>query len=229
MNQNEEVDKKEDEERILLEKYPLDSKFCSSGPTVIVEITNPFTGNTWMDRNLGAKRAATSRTDEQAFGDLYQWGRRSDGHQCRESGTTTITSFTDKPGHDLFIIPQNNNPSDWKSPSNKNLWQGVNGINNPCPEGFRVPTPAEFLAESKTWPSWNSQGAFNSPLKFVEGGGRTSSGIFNGYGLYWTNANTAANTNWSLILALNPTSLNKNLFDKPRYEAYSVRCIRDKV
>lgn len=33
--------------------------------TEIVDVTNPATGQTWMDRNLGASRAATSPTDEQ--------------------------------------------------------------------------------------------------------------------------------------------------------------------
>jgi len=33
-----------------------------------------------MDRNLGATQVATSSTDENSYGDLYQWGRRADGH-----------------------------------------------------------------------------------------------------------------------------------------------------
>jgi hypothetical protein len=57
--------------------------------TEIVDVTNPATGQTWMDRNLGASRAATSPTDEQAYGDLYQWGRAADGHEKRRSSTTT--------------------------------------------------------------------------------------------------------------------------------------------
>ena len=44
-------------------------------------VTNPATGRTWMDRNLGASRVATGNTDAEAYGDLYQWGRAADGHQ----------------------------------------------------------------------------------------------------------------------------------------------------
>ena len=34
--------------------------------TEVVDVTNPATGRTWMDRNLGASRAAMSSTDAQA-------------------------------------------------------------------------------------------------------------------------------------------------------------------
>lgn len=67
--------------------------------TEIVDVYNPATGQTWMDRNLGASRAATSMNDEQAYGDLYQWGRAADGHQKRNSGTTSTLSSTDTPIH----------------------------------------------------------------------------------------------------------------------------------
>ncbi len=40
---------------------------------------------------------------------------------------------------------------DWRSPQNDNLWQGVNGINNPCPSGYRLPTEAELEAERLSW------------------------------------------------------------------------------
>ena len=30
------------------------------------------------------------RSDEEAYGDLYQWGRAADGHQKRNSGATSI-------------------------------------------------------------------------------------------------------------------------------------------
>ena len=42
-----------------------------------------------MDRNLGASRMALSMGDEKAYGDLYQWGRGTDGHEKLTSTTTT--------------------------------------------------------------------------------------------------------------------------------------------
>lgn len=45
------------------------------------DIYNPVTGRVWKDRNLGASRVATSVNDVEASGDLYQWGRATDGHE----------------------------------------------------------------------------------------------------------------------------------------------------
>jgi len=53
------------------------------------EVENPTTGKIWMNRNLGASQVATSSTDANTYGDLYQWGRAADGHQLRTSGTTS--------------------------------------------------------------------------------------------------------------------------------------------
>lgn len=70
--------------------WPIDNE------TAVVDVTNPATGRTWMDRNLGASRAATSPTDAQALGDLYQWGRSADGHQKKNSPTTTHQSSSEQ-------------------------------------------------------------------------------------------------------------------------------------
>jgi hypothetical protein len=156
--------------------------------TAVVDVTNPATGLTWMDRNLGASRAATSRTDSEAYGDLYQWGRAADGHQKRNSPTTSTLSNSDNPGHGNFIISANK-PFDWLSPQNDNLWQGVNGTNNPCPNGYRLPTDAELDAERRSWGRNNAAGAFSSPLKLPMADYRNNpSGSLYGvgsYGLYW--------------------------------------------
>jgi hypothetical protein len=85
-----------------------------------------LTGKEWMDRNLGASQVATSSIDASAYGDLYQWGRLTDGHEKRTSGTTSTLSSTDDPGHGDFITP-GSPPWDWRSPQNDNLWQGVSG------------------------------------------------------------------------------------------------------
>lgn len=148
-----------------------DSNWPKDTETEVVDVTNPVTGQTWMDRNLGASRAATSMTDEQAYGDLYQWGRAADGHENRNSGTTTTLSSTDQPGHGDFILAPDQ-PNDWRSPQNDNLWQGVTGINNPCPAGYRLPSEAEWEAERQSWSSNDRNGAFSSPLKLPVAGNR---------------------------------------------------------
>jgi hypothetical protein len=156
------------------EKYPVGTVFCDGIVTKVIPVLNPVTGRIWMDRNLGAAQAATSETDFLAYGDLYQWGRSADGHQCRNSTTTSTLSSTDKPSHGNFILSNSSyTPThDWRSPQNTNLWQGVNGINNPCPSGYRIPTEPELEAERLSWSVNTSVGAFASPLKLPMSGYR---------------------------------------------------------
>ncbi|WPD23792.1 MAG: DUF1566 domain-containing protein [Candidatus Electrothrix scaldis] len=185
------------------------------------------TGRIWMDRNLGASRVATSMTDEAAYGDLYQWGRLTDGHEKRTSGTTTTTSSSDVPGHGQFIIC-NNPETNWRIPENYNLWQGVSGVNNPCPNGFRLPTYDELEAEHLSWSSNDPEGAFASPLKLVLAGSRHySSGNSSGTGstgIYWSST------------SINGGGAPKGLYISNNYSgglstyygsAFSIRCIKD--
>jgi uncharacterized protein (TIGR02145 family) len=209
----------------LAAQYPANSVFCASGPTAIVDVTNPTTGKIWMDRNLGATQAATSSTDAAAYGDLYQWGRRTDGHQCRTSATTTAISQTGQPGNGNFILAPNS-PYDWRSPQDANLWQGVNGVNNPCPSGYRLPTDAELSAERLTWGGGlTSSGAFASPLKLTMACSRNSSnGSLNGCtsGVYWSS--TASGTDSiRLSFGTNNSSVGSNF----RANGFSVRCIKN--
>jgi uncharacterized protein (TIGR02145 family) len=185
------------------------------------------TGKIWMDRNLGASQVATSSTDANSYGDLYQWGRGADGHQLRTSGSTTTLATTDVPGNDDFIIVTNSFfPFDWRSTRNNDLWQGVNGVNNPCPAGFRLPTKAEWEAEIATWSSQNTAGAFASPLKLTVAGLRwRQNGSFldlNDWGRYWSSTITG---DFSYDLTFNSSSAA--MINEGRAEAVSVRCIKD--
>jgi uncharacterized protein (TIGR02145 family) len=209
-------------------QYPTGSVFCASGATAIVNVINPITGKTWMDRNLGASQVATSITDANSYGDLYQWGRRSDGHQCRNSSTTNTLSSSDQPNNGNFILTPNS-PLDWRSPQNTNLWQGVNGVNNPCPSGYRIPTNIEFDSERSSWSSNNGIGAFSSSLKFTLSGYRNYiTGALNGVNntaLYWTSSNNSNGGIGSLNLYFNNSNAYLNGGD--RGSGSSVRCIKD--
>jgi uncharacterized protein (TIGR02145 family) len=204
--------------------YPVGTVFCASGATTVVNVTNPTTGKIWMDRNLGATQAATSSTDINSYGDLYQWGRRSDGHQCRTSPTTATLSSVDQPANGSFILPSNS-PVDWRSPQNNNLWQGVNGINNPCPSGYRLPTETELNAERTSWSQNNSTGAFASPLKLPMAGFRQANdgSLVNiGVGNYWSSTVSGSNSHYLYFNSSNAFIGNPN-----RAYGYSVRCIKN--
>ena len=216
-------------------RYPTGSVFGPSGPTIIVDVTNPKTGKTWMDRNLGASRAATSSTDAASFGDLYQWGRGADGHQLRTSATTTSLSSSDQPGNGNFILAPSG-PSDWRSPQNNNLWQGVNGVNNPCPIGYRIPTETELDEERASWVSQNAEGAFSSPLKLPSAGikNKDNGSISNtgeSIGTYWSsNTNSMTSLTGARALVFNccvAGDPGQNSGGSRRASGQSVRCIKN--
>jgi hypothetical protein len=216
--------------------YPAGTVFCNGTPTAVVDVTNPVTGRTWMDRNLGASQVATSSTDSLAYGDLYQWGRGADGHQCRNSTTITNNySSTDQPGHNNFILTYcPTYPSylcnwyDWRFQNNNNLWQGINGINNPCPNGYRIPTISELQSETLTWLSSNANGAFLSPLKLSSAGHRNHSFNTISYeGYYWSNSNYVGQGVYSSIISFGATINTLQITYDVRASGSSVRCIKE--
>lgn len=205
--------------------YPAGAVQCITGGSAIVEVTNPITGRTWMDRNLGASQVATNNADLNAFGDLYQWGRFADGHQCRNSPVTSTLSNSDQTPNFAFITTVTT-PFDWRSPQNDALWQGVNGVNNPCPTGYRIPTQAEWEAERNSWSSSNLTGAFNSPLKLTAAGRRLNNagGIDNlgVRGFYWTST-----TNLTQVNIIQIDASGANIINSSRAIGASVRCIKN--
>ena len=206
--------------------YPTYSVFCTSGAAAVVDVVST-TGKTWMDRNLGASQVATSSTDANSYGDLYQWGRRSDGHQCRNSGTTSTLSSVDEPVHGSFITASSGN-YDWRSPQNANLWQGVSGVNNPCPSGYRIPTSAELEAERLIWSQNNSTGAFASLLKLPLAGYRdASSGSLTGVGTIGEIHSSTISGNYRNVLSFSNINTSANTGATARGIGSSVRCIKN--
>lgn len=217
--------------------YPAGTVHCNpSYPTEIVDVTSP-TGKVWMDRNLGAFRAATAMDDVQSYGSLYQWGRGSDGHQCvnrftgdgvtTSSDTSTLSSL-DTPGHGNYITTSSP-PNNWRNPQNQNLWQGANGTNNPCPNGYRIPTSVELEAERASWVTSSAAGAFASPLKISLAGARSISNYpsalqyQNSDGRYWSSTNYNANASNHLYIS----GGNSYVGYSNRATGESVRCIKN--
>ena len=201
------------------------------------------TGKTWMDRNLGATQVATSSTDAASYGDLYQWGRNTDGHQIRTS--TTVAGPVESGSEGTSFITNN---GDWLSTNttsqavNDARWNsGSEGTpekvdaNDPCPAGYRVPTATELEAELNNggdgfWGTGsvqnNAAGAFASVLKlplagyrYYSTGALTNVGSF---GYYWSS--TVSGTNARFLFFY---SGNANMRDFNRAYGFAVRCIKD--
>ncbi len=218
-----------------VDNIPIVQSSCSNSYTYY-QVANHKTQKVWLDRNLGASQVATSAIDFHAYGSFYQWGRLADGHQCVTwtnastgvglNGTTTSTSSSNTPGHSLFI-KSSGNPWDWRVPQNNNLWQGVSGINNPCPSGYRIPTVTEMNTEIASWNSLNKDGAYGSSLKWAVSGYRE---FYDGVvydagtsGAVWTSS--VANTSKAMILWFSTSEAYT--LDDYRAEGYSVRCIKN--
>ena len=208
---------------VIVGIFPVGTVNCA-GATAVINVTNPTTGKIWMDRNLGASQVATSSTDAASYGDLYQWGRLADGHQCRTSATTGNLSSVDQPANGNYIIASS--PYDWRSPQNTNLWQGVNGINNPCPSGYRIPTESEINAERLSWSFNTSVGAFSSPLKLPMAGFRSgTNGVLNNVGTgghFWSSGVGGTNSS-----NLDFSSSSAGMSYSYRAFGAAVRCIKN--
>ena len=185
-------------------------------------------GKEWMDRNLGASQVAMNSNDPASYGDFYQWGRAADGHQIRTSNTTSTNATTAVPNVDnswdgLFIT-EGNSPYDWLTSQEDNLWQGVNGTNNPCPTGFRLPTVTEWDVEISSWS--NAASAFASSLKLPVAGYRVrSNGGLNdagSTGSYWSSSVSGSSAKHLYF-----SSSDANMYDGTRAQGYSIRCLKD--
>lgn len=190
-----------------------------------------LTGKVWLDRNLGATQVATSSADPNSYGDLYQWGRATDGHEKRTAvvtGSQMVTTKVTPTNYKFYKVP--NTPFNWISHQLEDtLWQGIEGLNNPCPFGFRIPTETELTDEVTLFEaSNNSNAAFNSILRLPSAGRR----IFNTgnisnvgtTGYYWT---SSINTEQSRNLSFSTTNNSAILNDGFRANGYSIRCIKE--
>ncbi len=185
-------------------------------------------GRCWLDRNLGATKVATSHADEASFGWYFQWGRNADGHQIPTSETTKTLSSSDNPGHAKFIVSQN--PYDWRSLHNDNLWQGVDGVNNPCPRGFQLPTWSEWGVLVSAANIKDYATAFKSSLKLPAAGQRN----FSDGSIYHSNKNEIGHYWSSTFYSTNAQDLMFSDYGKittdgiaavPRTSGFPVRCI----
>lgn len=227
--------------------------FTYNGTTVTYGvITSPATSRKWMDRNLGATRAATASTDYEAYGDLFQWGRPVDGHQAINwtasnagagvNGISNVIATSDVPGHNNFIDASTTANYDWRDNNNSNRW--TSNPQGPCPAGWHVPSITEWRAEISNTISGgtatsggmtNSTTAYSN-LKLVLAGYRrgnssTATGTVRSvgaYGYYWSSTSEESDPTYrvSYYILVGPT-VDPPLFADDRAQGESVRCIKD--
>jgi uncharacterized protein (TIGR02145 family) len=196
--------------------------------TVIQDITLSISGQIWMDRNLGATIAASTyfSTDPDTFGDLYQWGRRKDGHQDRNNTATSTAQATGSianNGGAFFIDTSTANSNDfygmsWTTFTGNNLWE--DGVNDPCPTGYRVPTKLEWAAINPlneveiTLPDYNEYEELNLPSNYE------------GLVGYWSSTKYENDPNHAYAFVTNVQQVSFGSLIKAHSEALGVRCIK---
>jgi len=196
---------------------------------------SPYTGRVWLDRNLGATKVCENKRDTECYGDYYQWGRNSDGHEKGDSDTTTeLATDVNDVGHGKFIL----NPGgdfDWVDPLvdtdgtvRENNWKKTDG-SSVCPAGYRVPTLEEIEADLLNPGSaeiTNIDDAVASFLKLPPAGYRTGhSGRVDApgaYGYYWSANNRDGRGAYGLYMSMDAGTLRSVYMS-----GWSVRCIRE--
>lgn len=206
------------------------------------EVTSPYTGKVWLDRNLGADRICQSYNDISCYGDYYQWGRSTDGHEKSFSDTindtnTTITDVLNL-SHNKFIKTSLEFDYDWTKGIDqdgtirKNSWSKIDGTSI-CPVGFRVPTKNELEAETLTPGNTTLEKAYQSFLKLPATGNKslaTGTLFFKGEKItLWSNDTLVVwGDNKSTMLSIhNGISLPSSTYNIGRGNGYSIRCIKD--
>jgi surface protein len=231
------------------------------------KVYSPHTGKIWLDRNLGATKVCTKSRDEKddnnnstfaddaayvtsqedCFGDYYQWGRDADGHEKSNSTTTAIlatdinlTTQQNIVDNNGSFITNNSSPYDWLDVDNNDIddngsirsanWSKTDG-SSICPIGFRVPTIDELKAETIDLTGddkvENRDDAFNSFLKLPVAGYRDSNLTLTDIGST-INISTSSiyNTSSSRYLFIDFNNVDDEYYGK-RANGFTVRCIKD--
>ena len=213
--------------------------------------TDPATGLTWMDRNLGA--AGTTYDSGGRNGLFYQWGRKdafpgSDGTAANQTyyignsatGTTaslSTGSFTELPGmvRNPLTFASNNTTyygslnvagEDNKSWNNS----GAKTLYDPCPPGWKMPASGNWGSDTD-WGAWENSGRVFKPATvnhfYPATGFRSVNGSLlsvGSAGYYWSG--TGSSTTGGYYLRFNSPGVYPNTSNY-RGHGFAARCVKE--
>ncbi|WP_185148344.1 hypothetical protein [Riemerella anatipestifer] len=144
--------------------------------------------NTTTAVPLSNPTADQIKKDWRAYGSLFQWQRKPDGHELinwtssisgtpKYTSTSALSNSWTSPNTNLWINGQSSGENSWVNSEINNIhpiygmidsW-GVNGSNNPCPIGYTVPSFSylNYLHISITG-AWAWRNVHNSPAMWNE-------------------------------------------------------------
>lgn len=202
-----------------------------------------------MARNLGAE-SATATDGAKTRGLYYQFGRKDPFVGSTGiydiNGTSKITGVTIATGKVTFakavqtpatFYTYGSGNNDWASPNNYTLknWNDISESDgktffDPCPEGWRLPTKAEysnFSTTTFTWDATNSGHTYNGnwfPAAGCLGSVDGYMSSVGGGGYYWSASPYSENDGYSLFFfsgSVNPAKYNNRAY------GFSVRCVQE--
>lgn len=192
----------------------------------------------FMCYNLGADQTEDPFTSSaKTYGDWYQWGRKTDGHEKRGSGKAAMATTGDLDDNGQVkttskvgkFLTSSASPYDWRSPQDNKLWGATKTVSDPCPTGWKVPTNAQWndvLSKNST-KKWETIGGYSlgEALFLPAAGIRPYDGTTNGvgtHGYYWSS--TISSTN-SYYLNFHSGGIYSNY--NYRATGCSVRCVQE--
>ena len=202
----------------------------------------------WLTNNLGAdyaninsehfnlmgRMATGDQNDTKSYGSHFQWQRMADGHELidwTKMGTpaasvhytppTTLANDWRNAGTNSYI-DEVGSTSSWVNNTLAtngpfDLWQ-AGKPNNPCPNGFHVPTKTEFDDYLNAVGGWSGMKT-DPQLRLPGAGNRQYTGGYtmnHGHQYYWASTTPSGNV-------LSPDGINS----RRQSRSISVRCIQD--
>ena len=193
------------------------------------------------------------------YGKLYQWGRKYgqgyDDYYTSDASYPSVDNLVEGPVMPSVGQAEENqdkfyyfslSPYDWSKVRNDQMWNGgtesspVKTANDPCPEGWRVPTYAELdqlRRNRSSWTTFESQKGYyfsgeyitidgNPQIFFPAAGTRDDDGNADDrgyYGCYWSSSPSG---HFSYPLSFVSGGVNLS-FSLRRACGYSVRCVQE--
>lgn len=215
--------------------------FTYNGEKVTYPSVRAKDGKIWMQQNLGAQRVATSMTDVESYGDLYQWGRWADGHQLR-TPAPTVTAASTLSANNPSGLPAGGSKAYisgwWNGGASTDTWNaatssGVSATNgcDPCKvlgSDWRLPTEEDWDSVLDAEGITDNATAYASNLKIPAGGWRAtnSPAIASAGTSSWYWSSKASGSNGAKGIWIQSSSVRKSYEDARAYGT-SVRCVKD--